>query len=191
LDVSASRPVASRSRNRFTMSAGYIQVPAQAPVVMQAGSVTMQVPGGSAAVQMPGASVSVPQYSYPGGSVEVPVYSQQVSVQRLYHKINTGVATVTTPQPITFSGGNLTPEQLKMIFPMGAPENFAPSAPAVTMVSTPAPASVVVSAAAVAPVVSLVAPTADPMPAVTSAKASKKKSSKKSKKKKSSKGLCC
>lgn len=172
-------------------------MPAQAPVVIQSGSVAAPI-----FQSIPGGSVTAPQYVYPGGSVEVPVFGQQVSVQRLYQRIGEGTAPVTTPQPITYSGGGLTPEQLKLIFPMGAPENFTPS------VAVAPPAPVVVSSvaqvvSAPAPIVSALAapavvPAADAMPAADGAAASgkaaasKKKSGKKklSKKKRSGTGCC-
>merc|ERR1719350_483046 len=74
----------------------------------------------------PGASVSVPQYYYPAGSagsVDVPIYMQQVSAQRVYQQ-------QATHTPVAYTGATLTQDQLKMIFPMGAPTNFAPAAPA-------------------------------------------------------------
>merc|ERR1719330_1190531 len=117
------------------------------PVMMQGGSVVAgQAYGGSvaagppivlqgaSAVAGPGASVSVPQYAYPAGSVEVQVYGQNTNVQRVFQRQLVQGQVVTTPipqQPMTYSSGpSLTPEQLKLIFPMGPPENFAP-APAV------------------------------------------------------------
>eukprot|EP00428_Durinskia_dybowskii_P028179 CAMPEP_0170251288 /NCGR_PEP_ID=MMETSP0116_2-20130129/25473_1 /TAXON_ID=400756 /ORGANISM="Durinskia baltica, Strain CSIRO CS-38" /LENGTH=264 /DNA_ID=CAMNT_0010502249 /DNA_START=77 /DNA_END=868 /DNA_ORIENTATION=- len=132
------------------MSAGMIQVQAASPVVMSGGSAAAPIPAG--------ASACVPQYVYPGGSVEVPVYGQTVSVQRLYQRAGEGL--VTTAQPIAYTSSGFTQEQLKMIFPLGAPESFlqnvAPSPAPMTSMSGASAAVPLAGGSAAVPLISSV-----------------------------------
>jgi len=167
-------------------------------------------------------AAAMPTFTYSAGSVEVPVYDTTTGVHRVYQTSLPTSTFVTTPvppqQPMTYSAGGtgiagLTAEQLKVIFPMGAPTTFTEHmAPSPAVISQPA--AQVVSATAVpiasqpaAQVVSATAAVVEPAAAATkdavnsatsavsSAVASKKKdkSSKKksTKKKKSAKGACC
>merc|ERR1712217_311138 len=72
------------------------------------------------------------------------------------------------------ASGVMTPEQLRFVFPHGAPANYAPAPPSATVVETQAPASTVIETPA--PIMTEEAP--------VSAKASSKKKDKKSSKKK-------
>merc|ERR1712113_1283888 len=80
---------------------------------------------GNAPQVIQGYSVSVPQYQYPAGSVEVPVYGTAVSVSKLFQQqtpVTTAVPVQATSSTTRVSG--FTQDQLKTIFPMGAPADF-------------------------------------------------------------------
>lgn len=133
-----------------------------APVVVQGGSVSAAqfVQGGSVTAApivvsstapvttaapvyvqpQPGMASTLPQYSYTAGSVEVPIYSQNVNAYTLYPTNTVPLASVPAPLQTTYtttgSGGvgGLTAEQLKMIFPMGAPASFTDAAGPATVI---------------------------------------------------------
>jgi len=173
-------------------------MPAVTSVVMPAASPSMAVPSASPLVMMPSASPAVvmssvspsvvmpsasqsvvysaapvatqvaPQYTYAAGSTDVPVYGASVTVPKVYQQPSMAMPTVMYQQSQPMS-----PEQLKTIFPMGAPSTFqpftasqytyniveSPSVFAAAPVATvPAASGVPVEAPAVADVVSTVAP---------------------------------
>merc|ERR1712113_399749 len=73
-----------------------------------------------------GGSMVMPSVQYglanPSGSVEVPVYGGSVDVQRMYQTYAAAAPAIQAPSPVqvsTMSG--MTAEQLKFIFPHGAP----------------------------------------------------------------------
>merc|ERR1712190_227303 len=97
-----------------------------------------------------GGSVALPAVQYglanASGSVEVPVYGGSVDVQRMYQSYQQAAPTVqSTYSPVQVgASGVMTADQLRFIFPHGAPANYAPAPPAATVIETPAAASVVI-----------------------------------------------
>merc|ERR1719410_1266093 len=111
------------------------------PEVVQGGSgmVYAAAPGGSMSqsmsqampaampAAMPGAMpggvpmVAQPRYFHPAGSSEVPVYGTSVAVPALFQQQAMPMPTHFYQQDSSFSH-----EQLKSIFPLGAPETFQP-----------------------------------------------------------------
>jgi len=130
---------------------------------------------------------AVPQYHYPAGSVDVPVYGSSVTVPRVYQQQpSAAMPTVAYQQAQPMSA-----EQLRAIFPMGAPATFEPftASHSYNIVDSPsqlaAPTAVgAAEPAAAAPV------EAAAQPAKAEAKGQKKSSSKKLKSKKKEKGCC-
>mmetsp|Transcript_52816 Transcript_52816/g.171876 ORF Transcript_52816/g.171876 Transcript_52816/m.171876 type:complete len:221 (+) Transcript_52816:61-723(+) len=199
---------------------------AAAPIyVQQGGSVSAPITsyaGGSAAAPMmsyAGGSTSAPIYVVqaqsapssqyaptqymPYGSVEVPIYQSHVSPMQMYQQHAPVTTAVPQQLPTYTSGvGGFTPEQLKVLFPMGAPATFtshmAPAAaPMMSMAAAPtmsmAAAHIAPEAAHVEAVAAVVESIVEP--ATTSKSASKKKTSSKDSKKKASskkskKGCC-
>merc|ERR1719264_2074725 len=94
------------------------------PEVVQGGSgmVYAAAPGGSMSA-MPAAVpvVAQPRYFHPAGSSEVPVYGTSVAVPALFQQQAVPMPTHFYQQDSSFSH-----EQLKSIFPLGAPETFQP-----------------------------------------------------------------
>jgi len=185
--VSAAQPIVvqggSITASPVIVQGASVSSAAAAPVVLQGASVSSAQP--VIVVQgtgTPGASISVPQFHYPAGSVEVPVYRNQVNVQRVVQRqlVAGQVITTVMPQQATYAGA-FTQQQLKTIFPMGAPQAFtpAPSAPLPTLAEQSSPAAVAAEASAAK---------ADGSIAQTASK--KKGSKKKFASKKKTKGCC-
>merc|ERR1719461_2335500 len=65
--------------------------------------------------------VAAPRYIYPAASAEVPIYGSSVGVPQLYQQPGVSMPTVTYSQAQPMSS-----DQLKAIFPMGAPASFTP-----------------------------------------------------------------
>merc|ERR1712039_579953 len=63
----------------------------------------------------------IPRYHYPAGSAEVPVYGSSVIVPALYQQ-----PTLARPTVMYQDEHSLQQDQMKTIFPMGAPTTFAP-----------------------------------------------------------------
>merc|ERR550532_1741230 len=106
--------------------------------------VTVAPIGTTAATMLPAAA---PRYVYPAASAEVPVYGSSVAVPQLYQQPGVSMPTVTYSQAQPMSS-----DQLKAIFPMGAPTSFTPftaSQYTYNIVNSP---SVFIPAAAAAPV---------------------------------------
>merc|ERR550532_2774919 len=80
--------------------------------------VTVAPIGTTAATMLPAAA---PRYVYPAASAEVPVYGSSVAVPQLYQQPGVSMPTVTYSQAQPMSN-----DQLKAIFPMGAPTSFTP-----------------------------------------------------------------
>merc|ERR1719242_1299552 len=80
-------------------------------------------PGGSMSAMQPAAMpmVAQPRYFHPAGSSEIPVYGTSVAVPVLFQQ-------QAAPMPTHFyqQDSNFSHEQLKSIFPLGAPETFQP-----------------------------------------------------------------
>merc|ERR1719291_1606139 len=125
-----------------------------------------------------GGSVALPAVQYglanASGSVEVPVYGGSVDVQRMYQSYQQAAPTISTNySPVQVgASGVMTPEQLKFVFPHGAPANYAPAPPSATVIETQGASTVVETA-----------PQAAPEPPVSATVSSKKKDKKSSKKK--------
>uniref|UniRef100_A0A7S4W3C9 Uncharacterized protein n=1 Tax=Alexandrium monilatum TaxID=311494 RepID=A0A7S4W3C9_9DINO len=99
------------------VAAATVAMPAVAPVAQvayQASPVTY-VQAAPAAV-MQAVPMPTPTYMYPAGSTEVPVYSSAVTAPHLYQQPAAAMPTVTYQQ-----AQPMTQEQLRTIFPMGAP----------------------------------------------------------------------
>jgi len=78
-----------------------------------------------AIVQMPSVAVqAVPRYHHAAGSCEVPVYGTSVAVPIFYQQPNTRLPTTTYSE-----NTGLSHEQMRTIFPLGAPEAFRPFEP--------------------------------------------------------------
>merc|ERR1712217_38557 len=120
---------------------------------------------------------------------EVPGYGGSVDGQRMYQTYQAAAPTVQTYQaPVSVSTlSGMSAEQLKFIFPHGAPVNYAP-APAI-------PSSEVVAAStvveAVAPQVTSASAVVEEVQPASTKKSSKKSSKKKMSSKKKAKGGCC
>merc|ERR1719291_383136 len=97
-----------------------------------------------------GGSVALPTPQYglanASGSVEVPVYGGSVDVQRMYQSYQQAAPTVqSTMSPVQVgASGVMTADQLRFIFPHGAPANYAPAPPTATVAEPAAAASTVV-----------------------------------------------
>mmetsp|Transcript_89847 Transcript_89847/g.178607 ORF Transcript_89847/g.178607 Transcript_89847/m.178607 type:complete len:178 (-) Transcript_89847:149-682(-) len=79
----------------------------------------------STIVQMPPVAVqAVPRYHHAAGSCEVPVYGASVAVPILYQPSSARLPTTTYSED-----SGLSHEQMKAIFPLGAPEAFQPFQP--------------------------------------------------------------
>merc|ERR1712183_1057490 len=83
-----------------------------------------------------GGSMVMPSVQYglanASGSVEVPVYGGSVDVSQMYQRYAQAAPTIQQPMsPVPVSTMSaMSADQMKFIFPHGAPQNFAP-APAV------------------------------------------------------------
>jgi len=76
-------------------------------------------------VQMPAVSVqATPRYHHVAGSCEVPVYGTSVAAPILYQQSSAGLPTTEYLEP-----HGLSSEQMKTIFPLGAPDAFRPFEP--------------------------------------------------------------
>jgi len=76
-------------------------------------------------VEMPAVSVqATPKYHHVAGSCEVPVYGTSVAVPILYQQSGAGLPTTEYLEP-----RGLSSEQMKTIFPLGAPDAFKPFEP--------------------------------------------------------------
>eukprot|EP00413_Alexandrium_margalefii_P018819 CAMPEP_0204532574 /NCGR_PEP_ID=MMETSP0661-20131031/11802_1 /ASSEMBLY_ACC=CAM_ASM_000606 /TAXON_ID=109239 /ORGANISM="Alexandrium margalefi, Strain AMGDE01CS-322" /LENGTH=251 /DNA_ID=CAMNT_0051538831 /DNA_START=83 /DNA_END=835 /DNA_ORIENTATION=- len=85
------------------------------PTMTQAAPVTTYVQAAPAPV-MQATPLPTPTYMYAAGSAEVPVYGSSVAVPQLYQQPAAALPTVSYQQ-----SQPMTQEQLKAIFPMGAP----------------------------------------------------------------------
>jgi len=156
-----------------------VMMPSASPaVVMSSVSPSVVMPSASPSVVYSAAPVTAtaatvatqvaPQYTFAAGSTDVPVYGASITVPKVYQQPSVAMPTVMYQQSQPMS-----PEQLKTIFPMGAPCTFqpftasqytyniveSPSAFVAAPVATvPAVAAAPAEAAAVAEVVSTVAP---------------------------------
>mmetsp|Transcript_79955 Transcript_79955/g.154535 ORF Transcript_79955/g.154535 Transcript_79955/m.154535 type:complete len:180 (+) Transcript_79955:48-587(+) len=78
-----------------------------------------------AIVQMPPVAVqAVPRYHHAAGSCEVPVYGTSVAVPTFYQQSGSRLPTTNYSDDT-----GLSHEQMKTIFPLGAPEGFRPFEP--------------------------------------------------------------
>jgi len=78
-----------------------------------------------AIVQMPPVTMpAVPRYHHAAGSCEVPVYGTSVAVPIFYQQSSARLPTTTYTED-----AGLSHEQMKTIFPLGAPEAFRPFEP--------------------------------------------------------------
>lgn len=152
---SAAAPVVSAGGSAAAPQ--FVSGSAAAPVVVADGSAAapiqvsgsanapVHVVGGSGAAPVQqirvGAPIPAPTY-YTAGSVEVPVYAPTVSAVNAF---TASTAQITTPLPPSVAypvqGEGFTQEQLKALFPMGAPavftQNIAPSVTPTPQVSNP------------------------------------------------------
>mmetsp|Transcript_76914 Transcript_76914/g.200311 ORF Transcript_76914/g.200311 Transcript_76914/m.200311 type:complete len:164 (-) Transcript_76914:150-641(-) len=163
------------------------------------------MPYGSVEVQAQSAPSSqyAPTQYMPYGSVEVPIYQSHVSPMQMYQQHAPVTTAVPQQLPTYTSGvGGFTPEQLKVLFPMGAPATFtshmAPAAaPMMSMAAAPtmsmATANIAPEAAhveVVAAVVENIVESATKSKSASKKKTSSKDSKKKASSKKSKKGCC-
>jgi len=120
MDVPAVSWVRSRSEEVEAPAVSTMDVPAVSWV--RSRSEEAEPP---AIVQMPPIAVqAVPRYHHAAGSSEVPVYGTSVSVPIFYQQSNAKLPTTTYVEDT-----GLSHEQMRTIFPLGAPEAFQPFEP--------------------------------------------------------------
>merc|ERR1719284_2034203 len=102
--------------------AASLPAPSSSPVAMPSASPAVTYSSAPVtAMAAPVATQVAPRYHYPAGSVEVPVYGSSVAVPTVYQQPSAAMPTVTYQQSQAMST-----DQLKTIFPMGAPQTFQP-----------------------------------------------------------------
>jgi len=118
--VVMASPIGTMPTSQVTYaSSPTMTMPAASPVVAYA---SPTVGAAAPVATMSGATYTqaVPQYVYPAGSADVPVYGSSVSVPRVYQS-SQSMPTITYSQQAPMSN-----DQMKTIFPMGAPSTFQP-----------------------------------------------------------------